>query len=176
MPGLFNLGFVLISGGLLDVNPGLMVWTFVTFIALLLILRAVAWKPILKALTDREKFIEESLEKAEKAHKESEKLFEENKAKMDKAEQEAQEIIAQGREYADKLKNQILEESKVEARKMIDSAKDEIQRKNQEAFNTLKSQVASIAVDAAEKILRENLDKEKQEKLVNKFIDDLTKN
>ncbi len=59
---------------------------------------------------------------------------------------------------------------------MIDNASLEIERKNAEAFNNLKQEVASIAVNAAEKILRSNLDKEKQEKIVNEFINDLSKN
>lgn len=176
MPGLYNIGMLALSGGLLDVSPGLMIWTVITFVVLMLILGKVAWKPMLKALEEREQFIKDSLDKAEAAHKESEKLSEDNKALMEKAEGEVQEIIAQGREYAEKLKTQMLEESRDEARKMIDSAKDEIERKNQEAFSTLKSQVVDIAVQAAEKIIKENLDGEKQEKLVNKFIDDLTKN
>ncbi len=176
MPGTINLGFIAFSGGLLDVSPGLMIWTVVTFLALMLILRAVAWKPMLKVLNDREKFVKDSLDKAELAQKESEKMIENNRLRMEAAEKDAHEIVAQGREYAEKLKSQILEESKVEAKKMIENAKDEIQRKNQEAFSLLKNQIADIAVQAAEKIIRENLDKEKQEKLVNKYIDEITKN
>jgi F-type H+-transporting ATPase subunit b len=163
-------------GGPLDVNPGLIIWTVVTFVALLFILKKVAWKPILKSLNEREAFIKDSLEKAEKAQAEAEKLLEENKANLAKAEEEAQKVIAQGREYSEKLKQQMLDESKSEARKMIDDAKAEIESKNKEAFNNLKEQVADIAVEAAEKILRENLDKEAQKKIVQKYIDDLSKN
>lgn len=164
------------QGGPLDVNPGLIIWTVVTFIFLLFILAKVAWKPILKSLSDRENLIKESLDKAENARREAEKLISENKANLLKAEEEAQKIVDQSREYAEKLKNQILDESKTQAKKMIDDASLEIQRKNAEAFNKLKDQVAEIAVEAAEKIIKENLDKEKQVKLVNKFIEDITKN
>ena len=73
-------------------------------------------------------------------------------------------------------KREILDESRAEAKKMIEKASHEIERKNREAFNNLKEQVAEIAVDAAEKILRENLDKEKQVNLVNKYLEDLSKN
>lgn len=176
MPGINSLAVIAFSGGLLDVNPGLMIWTVVTFLALMFILKAVAWKPMLKALNDRENFVKDSLEKAEEAKVQSEKVSEDNKLKTVAAEKEAQSIIDQGREFAEKLKSQILADSKEEAKKMIESAKDEIERKNQEAFSKLKDQIADIAVQAAEKIIRENLDKEKQEKLVNKFIDDITKN
>jgi F-type H+-transporting ATPase subunit b len=161
------------GGSPLDVNPGVILWTIVTFIFLLLILKKIAWKPILNSLSERENFIKDSLEKADKAQKDAEKLLAENKVNLSKAEDEAQKIIEQSRELAEKLKAQILEESKSQAKKMIVDATSEIERKNAEAFNKLKDQVADIAVNAAEKILRENLDKDKQTKLVNKYLDDL---
>ena len=95
---------------------------------------------------------------------------------MAKAEEEAQKVINQGREYAETLKSQILEESKKEAKKMIEDASAEIEQKNKEAFNNLKSEIADIAVNSAEKILRENLDAEKQKKLIEKYIQDISKN
>jgi len=161
------------TGSPLDVNPGVILWTVVTFIFLLLILKKIAWKPILNSLSERENLIKSSLEKADKAQKDAEKLLAENKVNLSKAEEEAKKIIEQSRELADKLKSQILEESKSQAKKMIVDAASEIDRKNAEAFNKLKDQVADIAIGAAEKILRETLDKEKQTKLVNKYLNDL---
>ncbi|MCL6098892.1 MAG: F0F1 ATP synthase subunit B [Bacteroidetes bacterium] len=161
------------AGSPLDVNPGVILWTVVTFVALLLVLKKIAWKPILNSLSERENFIKESLEKADKAQKEAEKMIADNKVSLIKAEEEAQKIVDQSREYAEKLKSQILDESKVQAKKLIADAATEIERKNNEAFNKLKDQVADIAVHAAEKILRENLDKDKQIKLVNKYLEDL---
>ncbi|KUO60836.1 ATP F0F1 synthase subunit B [bacterium BRH_c32] len=164
------------GGSPLDVNPGLILWTIITFILLMVILKKAAWKPILNSLSERELFIKDSLEKAEKARLDAEKLIQDNKSAMVKAEQEAQLLIEQTREYSEKLKSQMLDESKAQSAKMIDDAKAEIERKNQEAFVKLKNQVAEIAVDAAEKIIRSNLDKEKQVGIVNKYLDELQKN
>jgi F-type H+-transporting ATPase subunit b len=161
------------GGSPLDVNPGVILWTVVTFIFLLLVLKKIAWKPILNSLKERESFIKDSLEKADNARKDAEKLIADNKVNLVKAEEEAQKIIEQSREMAEKLKTQILEESKMQAKKMIADASSEIERKNNEAFNKLKSQVSEIAISAAEKIIRENLDKDKHAKLVNKYLDDL---
>jgi F-type H+-transporting ATPase subunit b len=160
------------GGSPLDVNPGLILWTVVTFICLLLILKKIAWKPILNTLNERENLIKESLDKAETARLEAEKLILENKSNMLRAEEEGQKIIEQSREYAEKVKVQVLDESKIQAKKMIELASAEIERKNAEAFIKLKGQVAEIAVNAAEKILRESLDKEKQIKVVNKYLED----
>jgi F-type H+-transporting ATPase subunit b len=164
------------GGSLLDVNPGLIFWTVITFVFLLIILKKLAWKPILSALSEREKLIMDSLDKAEKARIEFEKLTEENKIRMAKAEEDAQKIIAQGRDYAEKIKTQIVDESRQEAKKMIEDATAAIERKQQESFNNLRGQIAEIAVNAAEKIIRENLDKDKQLKIVDKYIQDISKN
>lgn len=170
------LAFVGEAGSPLDVNPGLIIWTTVTFIILLLMLKKFAWKPILNSLNERETFIKNSLEKAEKAQQDAEELLKKNQENLAKAEEEAQKVINQGREYADNLKTQLLDEAKQEAKKMIDDASEQIEQKNKEAFNNLKAEIAGIAVDAAEKILRENLDQEKQKQLVEKYIKDISKN
>lgn len=70
------------KGGLLDVNPGLIFWTIITFLILLFILKKTAWKPILQALKEREDNIRASLEKAEQARKEAEEILEKNRKNL----------------------------------------------------------------------------------------------
>ncbi len=164
------------NGSLISVNPGLIFWTVVTFIVLLILLKRVAWKPILTALDQREAAIKESLEKAEKAREEAQKVLDENKANLAQAEEESKKIIDQSRAYAEKLKEQIIRESKEQAKKIVHDAADEIERKKEAAFNDLKTQVAEIAINAAEKILKENLNKETNKKIVDKYINDISRN
>jgi F-type H+-transporting ATPase subunit b len=164
------------GGSLIDVNPGLIFWTAITFILLLLILKKLAWKPILSALSQREDAIKDSLEKAEKAKEEAQKILQENQASIAKAEEESKKIIEQSRTYADKLKEEMLKDSKVQAQKIIEDASSEIERKKEETFNELKTKVAEIAIQAAEKILSENLNKDSNKKLVDKYLDDITRN
>jgi F-type H+-transporting ATPase subunit b len=164
------------QSSLLDVNPGLVIWTVIIFILLLWILKKTAWKPIISALDERERTIKESLEKAEEAQKEAERILAENKERLAKAEEEVQRIVEQGREYAEKLKEQILAESEEQARKKIEEAEQSIERKQQEAFAQLRSEIADIAVAASEKIIKETLDKEKQKKLVDAYLDELKNN
>ncbi len=172
---------LLLSGGEapgspLDVNPGLIIWTTVTFIILLLILRKVAWKPILESLSARENSISEALQKAEKARKDAEEIVANNKANLAKYEEEAKMVISEARIYAEKLKTEAEEKSKAEAKRLIEEAKQEIERKQQESFNMLKAQVAEIAISAAEKIIKQDLDKEKHTQIVNRYIDELSNN
>jgi len=181
MAAIFNMAFMVFSetekmGSPLDINPGVIFWTTITFILLILLLYKTAWNPILTALNTREQMIKDSLEKATIAKEEAEKMIAENQSNIAKAEEEARKIIAQGREYSEKLKEQILNESKVEAKKIVDAASQEIDRKNREAFGKLKEQIADIAIQAAEKIILENLDKEKQSKIISKYIEDISKN
>jgi len=164
------------NGGLLDVNPGLMIWTVITFIVLLFILKRVAWKPILTALDKRENDIKESLAQAEKAKDEAKKILEENQANLAKAEEESKKIIEQGRTYAQSLKEQLIKDSKDQAKKIVDDASSEIQRRKDAAFEELKGQIAEIAVNAAEKIIKESLDAQKSKRVIDKYLNEVTKN
>jgi F-type H+-transporting ATPase subunit b len=164
------------GGSLVDVNPGLIIWTVVTFVILLFILKKIAWKPILTALSERENAIKESLEKAETAKEEAQKVLKQNEDAIAKAEEESKKIIEQSRVYAEKLKEQIIKESKEQARKIVEDAGGEIERRKETAFDELKNQVAGIAVQAAAKILNEKLDEETHKKIVNKYINELRKN
>jgi F-type H+-transporting ATPase subunit b len=176
----FNLAVLAVAseggGSLIDVNPGLIFWTVVTFLILFFILKKTAWKPILSALEEREAAIRESLEKAEKAKEEANLILQQNKANLAAAGEEAKKIVDQSRAYADKVKEQIIQESKEQAQKIITDASAEIERKKEAAFDELKVHVAEIAVNAAEKILKETLDKESNKKLVNTYINEIAKN
>jgi len=164
------------AGSLLDVNPGLIIWTILTFLILLIILKKVAWKPILTALENREKGIEDSLNRAEQAKEEAQKILEENQATLSKAEEESKKIIDQSRVYADNLKEQMLKESKDQQQKIIEDASVEIERKKNAAFEELKNQIAEISVNAAEKIMKESIDAAKNKEIVNRYLSEINKN
>ncbi len=164
------------EGGLLSVNGGLAFWTVVTFILLVFLLTKFAWKPILSALKQREDAIKDSLEQAEKAKEEARQILAANQNNLAKAEEESKKIIEESRQFADNLKEQMLKESREQSQKLIADAADEIERKKNAAFDELKNQIADISVKAAEKILKENLDAEKNKKLVDKYLSDINKN
>jgi F-type H+-transporting ATPase subunit b len=164
------------GGSLVDVNPGLIFWTWVTFIILLLLLSKVAWKPILAALKQREENIEDSLNKAEQANLDAQKILEENQASLAKAEEESKKIIDESRGFADNLKNQMIRESKEQAQKIIEDASAEIERKKNAAFEELKNQIAEISIIAAEKIMKESIDADKNKKIVDKYLTEINRN
>lgn len=164
------------GGGLLAVDAGLAFWTTLTFLILLFVLGKFAWKPILSALKQREDAIKDSLEQAEKAKEEAKQILAENQASLGKADEESKKIIEQSRQYAQNLKEQMLKDSKVQAQKIVDEATAEIDRKKEAAFTELKNQIAEISVQAAEKILKQNLNAETNKKIVDNYINEISKN
>jgi F-type H+-transporting ATPase subunit b len=160
---------------MLEINPGLILWTIVTFIILLVVLRAVAWKPLLSALTAREERIRTSLHQADKAQQEAERLLEENKRQLAQAEEQSQRIMKEGREMGERLKTEIIQKADASAGHMVEQAKEEILREKDAALAELRGEVADLAIMAAGKMLDANLDSPKQRQLVDSVIQDINK-
>lgn len=161
---------------MLDINPGLIIWTMITFALLVVVLGKFAWKPILQALQAREHEIADALKKAEEAKKDAERMMQENRIAMDKASNETARLIAEGRAMAEQLKNDIVAKANESAKKMLEQAKDEISREKDAAMSQLRSEVAELSITVAEKILDESLDGAKQKKMVDKVLQQLQKN
>jgi F-type H+-transporting ATPase subunit b len=161
---------------LLTLEPGMLIWTIVTFALLLWILKKLAWKPLLTALENRENKIREDLQKAENARVEAETLLREHKHLLERSETEARKIIDEAKSTAESLKQGIVDSANEQARQMAAQAKAEIQREKNTALSQLREEVADLAVRAAGKILGEELDAEKHRKLVNDFISNIPKN
>jgi F-type H+-transporting ATPase subunit b len=153
-----------------EINPGLIVWTIITFVIALLILRAVAWKPLLGALAAREERIRSQIARAETARREAERLLEENKAQLARADEQAQRVLREGRDMGERLKADLLEKAKQASQQMVDQAKEEIRREKEGALQELRAEVADLAIGAAGKLLDANLDNPKQRALVDEAI------
>jgi len=160
---------------MLEINPGLIIWTIITFLIVLAILRGTAWKPLMQVLKDREEKIESSLEEAEKARLEAIRLLEENKRVLMEAETQSARIMREGRVMGEKLKAEILEKAQASSRQMVEQAKDEIRREKDAALVQLRSEVSDLAIAAAGKLLDANLDTAQQRRLVDQAIKELSR-
>ena len=158
---------------LLTIEPGLIIWTFVTFGILLLILKKLAWKPLLESLAKREERIHSDLQRTEHAREEAEKLLVEHKKMMQSAEIEARRIIDESRGTAEKISSDLLAKANEQAAQLTVQARAEIQREKETALAQLRTEIADLAISAAAKILKENLDDARNRKLVDEFISDL---
>ena len=155
---------------LLDIEPGLMIWTLVTFVLLLIVLRAVAWRPLLKMLDEREQRIQDALDQAENARQEAQTAVEENREALAQAQLEARTAIAQARETAERVAQDVQEKAEAEAEQLLQQAQRTIQQEQAKALQELRNQASELAILAAGKLLKENLDDERNRRIVDEFI------
>jgi F-type H+-transporting ATPase subunit b len=156
-----------------DFSFGLFVWQTIIFVGLIFLLKKFAWKPILDAVNEREEGIKNALLSAENARKEMQNLQSDNQRILQEARLERDAMLKEARE----MKEKVIADSKLEAQaqgqKMIEQAKAAIQSEKNAAMAELKSQVSSLSLEIAEKLLKDELsNKEAQVKLVEKMLGD----
>ena len=150
---------------------GLVFWTTLSFLILLFLLRKFAWKPILGAINDRERSIEDSLAKADAAKFEMERLSEEIEASLKQARIERDDILSEARKVKEKIIAESKEAAQAEGAKMIEKARVEITSLKAIAMADVKNQVASLSLEIAEKVLRKQFeDSKKQDELVTELL------
>ncbi len=158
-----------------DFSFGLFFWQSLLFLALFLLLRKFAWKPILNAVNEREEGIKNALEEADNARKEMQNLNADNERILKEARIERDILLKEAREMKENLISEAKEEAKAQADKVVLQAQATIQAEKQSAITELKNKVAELSVDIAEKVIREELsDKKKQLKLVNDMLKEVT--
>ncbi|TFH38272.1 MAG: F0F1 ATP synthase subunit B [Chrysiogenales bacterium] len=152
--------------GLLKVDPGLLLWTIITFLVLVLILWKAAWRPIVDALDARAEKVRFEIDNAERSRQEAEKLLVQHKEMMDNARNEASQIISRGREEAEKIKNDIVEKANSESRGITERAKKEIELAKDKALADIKTEIVLLSTEIASKIISKNIKPEDQKSLV----------
>lgn len=167
---------LVLAADLLSPNWGLAIWLIIAFALFYLVLSKYAFPFIIDGLKEREQTIEESMTRAERALAEAKQLQADNETARREAERQAQGILREAKEQADATRAADVEKTKAEIARMQEAARADIEREKQQALAELRSEVATLAVGAAEKILNENLDADKQRGLVDQFIADLPRN
>lgn len=167
---------LLAGGGILSFDTGFAIWELITLIIFLFVMGKFAVPVLLDALEEREGRIKESLESAEEALKRAEKISQDNEKALREAEKKAQQIRKDAIEEAEMLRAERIEKSKEEADKMIEQARETIEQEKKRALMELRDEVAKIAVQSAAKIIDSELDEQKNSKLVDDFIKDISKN
>jgi F-type H+-transporting ATPase subunit b len=160
----------------LDVNPGLIIWTLVNFLLFLALLLKFGYKPLKNGLASREKAIQDNIDKAEKANADALIILAESKQKLDSAQQEMNAIVAKGKAQADDFLKRAAEEAENVKKVKVEEALHEIEHTKVAAIKELRKEVAGLVVEATEKILDTVLDKDKHYKLVENYIDKMPNN
>jgi F-type H+-transporting ATPase subunit b len=158
---------------LMTPEGGTLFWTAVTFVALLVILTKVAWKPILRMLDERERTIKESLEKAEKAKIEAEKTLASQSEILESARKEAQDIIAHARKSAQEAKEEIVVKARSEADQLLQKAKREIELSRDKAIEEIRDLSVDLAMTATQKLIGKTLNKEDHRKIIQESLSEL---
>jgi len=156
---------------MLEVHGGLLAWTVLTFVLLLVVLKKVAWGPILDALEARENEIKDALNAAEKAREEAERVSSDYEDSIRKAQAEAQQIIADAKTAGEKVKLDLETIASEKADEIIKKAKAQIDAERVKVISEIKTVAVEISLSAAAKVIEKNLDSEDNRKLVNEALE-----
>ena len=176
MASFTTLAPVLAAGGITDINPGLTLWTGITFLVLLFVLGKFAWGPIVKMLVERERTIRDAIESAKRERAEAERLLAAQKDALATAQREAAELARRNQQEVEALRQELTARARKEADDLVASARLQIAEELSKAKAELRAQVVDLAIDAAGRLVKANLDDKTQRALVEEYIAQLPAN
>jgi F-type H+-transporting ATPase subunit b len=155
---------------LVQLDPGLFIWTIATFLVLLTLLAKFAWGPLLKALDERQTLIRKSLDDAQQARQELERLNQEQQKIMASARAEADSIVSQSRSDAERLRQELRESARAEAANIVKNAERQIELQTHQALRQIRQEAVELSVAIASKLLARNLSKEDNDRLIQQTL------
>lgn len=161
-------GFSLVS-----VHPGTIIWTIIIFVILVLLLGKLLWKPILKAVAEREKRIRDALEGAERAKAEAAQALEEQKKVIEQQRKETAALIAKAREEAREEGERLLQKAKAEAVELTERARRQIEEEKAAVLREIRAYAVDLSIASASHLLGKTLDQETHRRIVQQYIDSL---
>ncbi|RJQ46583.1 MAG: ATP synthase F0 subunit B [Gaiellales bacterium] len=161
---------------LIKPDPGIIIWSILTFLVLFFLLKKFAFGPIQNMIDARRDSILESIESAERTRKDAEKLLADYRESIANAKQEAEEIIERAHKVGENTKAEIVTDARQQAQKEIDDARDQIQRETRKAVQEIKDQVADLAILAAGKVTAKSITGEDHLRLVDEALSEVDLN
>ncbi len=156
----------------LGINLPTLLTQVVTFVILLVVLRFVAYKPIMRMMDERSKRVKESMEQAEAVKEQSARAEDELKKQLEEASREGQDRIARAVKAGEEVKQKAQEDAKKEAETLLNRARSEIQRERDDAIGEVRREFADLTVLAAGKVIEKSLDKEEHRELIEKVLEE----
>ena len=150
-----------------------LIWGAVAFFVLLFLMYRTVWPQVNKAYQDRRANIEGKLEQAEKDRAEAEKLLERYRQRLAAAEDETKRILEEARANAERVRKELLAKADADAERQLGRARQVIRSERDQAIRQLRSEVGTLAVELATRVVGESLDRERQLRLVDRYIDQL---
>ena len=158
------------EGGLLSIEPGLMIWTVIIFLLVLFVLYRAAYPKILGAVEAREQHIRELLASAARDREEAQALLQEQKRQLEEVRAKAQEMIAEGRAAGERVREDVLGQARREQEELLARARREVEQEMASASAQLRAEAVELAIAAASKLIERNLDQEDNRRLVREFL------
>jgi len=164
---------MLASNALIQVTPGLMIWTVVCFLITLWVLKRYAFGPIQKTIDERRERIRQAIEEADKAREEARGLLEEHRKLIGRAKSDAEEILAEARKVAEANERRMREETEADRQRRLEETRRQIEAETRRALEQIRAEVADLSLLAATKVTRKALDDEDHRRLIEEAVGDL---
>jgi F-type H+-transporting ATPase subunit b len=162
-----------LAAGIMDLNPGLSLWTAITFLVLIGVLWKFAFGPITRMLAERETTIRDAIDSARKEREEAEKMLAQQKEALVKAQRDAAEVAKRNQQEMEIFRTQLTAQARKEADDLVAMARKAIGEERRLAVTQLRAEVADLAIAAASRIVKSSLDEKTQRQLVDEYIKDL---
>jgi F-type H+-transporting ATPase subunit b len=164
---------MLASNPLIEVRPGLMVWTIVCFLVVLFVLKRYAFGPIQQMLDDRREKIRTAIDEADSAREEARNLLEEHRKLIGQAKSDAEGILADARKVADASAARAREETEADRQRRLEETRRQIEQATHQALGEIRQEVGKLSIAAAEKITRKSLTQDDHQRLIDEALAEL---
>jgi F-type H+-transporting ATPase subunit b len=161
---------MLASNPLIQVTPGLMIWTIVCFLVVLFVLKRYAFGPVQQMIDTRRAAIQSAIDEADASRAEARALLEEHKKLIGQAKTESEEILADARRVADAQRERVKEETEEDRQRRLEETRRQIEQATQQALGQIRDEVGKLSLLAAEKITRKTLTGDDQRRLIDEAL------
>jgi len=161
---------MLAANPLIQVTPGLMIWTIICFAITFFVLRKYAFGPIQSMIDERRRTIREALDEAAHARQEARRLLEEHRKLIAEARHDAEEILAEARRLADAQRERVREETEEDRQRRLEETRRQIEQATHQALGQIRDEVGKLSLLAAEKITRKTLTDADQRRLIDEAL------
>jgi F-type H+-transporting ATPase subunit b len=163
----------LAANPLIQVTPGLMIWTIVCFLITLWVLKRYAFGPVQTMIDERRERIRRSLEEADHAREEARRLLEEHRALIGRAQTDAEEILSEARKVADANERRMREELEEDRQRRLEETRKQIDAETRRALEQIRAEVVDLSLLAASKVTRKSLDDADHRRLIEEAVGEL---
>jgi F-type H+-transporting ATPase subunit b len=161
---------MLASNPLIQVTPGLMIWTIVCFLATFFFLKKFAFGRVQAMIDERRERIQNAVDEADRAREESRHLLEEHRKLIGQARSQSEEILAEARQVADAQRERVRAETEEDRQRRLEETRRQIEQATHQAIGEIREEVGKLSVAAAEKITRKSLDSADQKRLIDEAL------